>query len=311
MSMNRHRKIYRSAMILFIISIICSRMPVKASEPSGVQTSLSHQQILYLNQLLTSRIKEKNLTKDEIAIISEVRRNLQMLKPVEEEEDRRLLEDKLKNLLRNQVAQKPEDKTSRQELARYYIYLDELDMSIQHLNKIPVEQQQELYKPLLTAYCHLRLGEYLLAEPKLKEVDEAVGVLLPLRLQNLSFCTRVRGMGQYTPRENSDFKPQEVTWVYFELVGGEFSIDATKTYHLKSILGLEIRDALQQMVWEKQEYCEFNPSYQHRVRTVFGGMDFIIPEGLRPGKYSLVILCNDLLSGKKTRNTVSFTILGE
>lgn len=308
------KRILSVNILLLLSAVAMLRNTARAGEEAAAKAkapTLTSEDIVYLKGLLELRRGVAELSADEKLLLERAHKHLNGVKPTPTgKADREEVEERLKEILRASVAGDPDALPPRLDLARFYLYLDRPELAARHLLRAGEGSEQNVFWPLLLTYSYLRSGEVEKADNFLNQANQRALYLLPLRLKKALFCKRVRGLGQYEPRTDTTFSPGEATWIYVEIVGAIFDKLADKKYQLDLDFHMEIRDDFQRTVWERKNYCNFPFEYQHPVHDIFGGMDFLIPENLKPGTHTLILTCEDKESDKKATADITFVIRG-
>ncbi|MBN1257420.1 MAG: hypothetical protein JXA52_06910 [Planctomycetes bacterium] len=301
--------------------LICN-CPIAVAAEAALETAplmqdkpapaLTEADIIYLKGLLEARSQSQNLASDEKRIIATAKKHLEGTKqtPIKKANQEEL-EERLKQLLRNEVASSPKARQPRMNLALFYLYSNQPEKAIKHLETAGAGSEDDVFWPLLGAYTYLRLGDHKAAAIFLDRARQAASTLMPLQIQRALFCSEFRTLGQYTPRPSEIFKPGESTDIYVNIIGSRFKQLGENKYLVDLSFDIEIRDELQQVVWRQDNYGGFSCEYQHPVHDGFCDIVFIMPETLAPGNYVLMLTCLDRLSERSDSADLSFTIAGK
>ncbi|MFH0910480.1 MAG: hypothetical protein V1918_03075 [Planctomycetota bacterium] len=289
------------------IGLILSTARSAETEEEAV-LPFAREEVVYLKGVLEARLKAQGLPDGERALASAILERLQADRPRPAEPvERAQVEERLKEFLRADVAAKPDAREPRLALARFYLFEDDPERALRHLDRAGPGSELDVFWPLLAAYAHLRLGEHATATRLLEGMGESIGRLIPLQIQRALFCEEVRQYGQYNPRPEKAFAPGESTWLYLEVMGPGFRAVGDQ-HELRLSFGLAVRNDLQQTLYDEPQYCRIFPKYRHPVRTVFAGVDFLVPDYLPSGKYTLIVTCRDETSGREVTSDLPFSI---
>lgn len=275
------------------------------------EQDFSRRELLLMSQLLKDFLHTEDLRDEEKPFIEQLQGKVLSkasgVKP-ESRDSLETLKGKLKDALREYVAENYKESKPRVDLAKFYIFDNDPEKALRHLEKVGPSSEKDIFWPLLCSYCFIQLGNYSDAAKMLVKVDECVEKFLPIKIDRAQFCEEIRQHGQYTPRRGTKMTPGEAVWVYLEINGATFKEMSDKSLKLFLKFGLELRDELQRTVWHTNDYSSITPVYQHPVREVFAGLDYVIPQDIGPGKYTLIISVTDINSDKKTTADIVFEI---
>ncbi|MHC4870888.1 MAG: tetratricopeptide repeat protein [Planctomycetota bacterium] len=270
---------------------------------------LERKELLLFTKLLGDLLNNKDLRDEEKPYLEGLKVKVKSLargsKPAASLSLRECRE-KLKNLLREYVAKNHRKRDPRIELAKFYIFEKDPEKALRHLERMGAASDKDIFWPLLTAYCHLELGDFSKASKMLIKVDECLDKFLPLKIKRALFCESIRQHGQYLPLKTIDIKAGKAIWIYLDITGATFSEKGPGQLKLHLNFGIELRDELQRTLWHTDNYSTITPIYQHPVKEVFAGLDYVIPEDLKDGKYTLIITAADKNSDKKATADIIF-----
>lgn len=303
-----HSTAPRALLALLLWLAGAGRVAVNAAE-DGPAPNLSAADVVTLSHLLAERQKQEGLPAAEVLKLERLQAVLRHW-PVTGHaaaQDREEVEERLKELLRADVATHPESRGPRVALARFYLYLDRPDLAVRHLERAGPGAAENVFWPLLMTYGHLRSGDHARAEKALAQANQAAQALLPLRLRHALFCNHIKTLGQYEPRGTGPLAVGESTWLYIELVGVSFRRRSELQHQLNIDVHLTLRDDLQRTAWERQGYCNLPFVYQHPVHDVYAGVDFIVPD-MPAGRYTLIVTCVDRESDQKATADIALAI---
>lgn len=128
----------------------------------------------------------------------------------------------------------------------------------------------------------------------------------PLVAKNLNFCTAIQSYGCYTVFKKYEFAAEQEALLYAEI--DNFASESTpKGFHTQLKSSYQILDSTGQRIAEHsftttEEYC------QNARRDFFIGYHLRMPKRINPGKYTLQLTVEDLVSQKVGQSTIDFTI---
>ncbi len=207
--------------------------------------------------------------------------------------------DELHVLLRAKAEAQPDAILPQEMLARFYLSVDRPQAALERLDRVGTlleesgRLERNLNWPLLMAYTYLQLGDYDRCDAFVKHADEILAERAPLRLHGADLAKRVVRYRLYEPWGEDPIEAGDSVLLYVEMDGVVFRQGADGLFGCNLMFGLELRDELQNRIWQKAEYGAYTPTYRGRIRDMHASIMFRVPRDLKPGRYRLVITCED------------------
>jgi hypothetical protein len=271
--------------------------------------NLNSQELIYLKSVLQNRIDSGMLKADEVKLAKSTLAKLKQTKKVTSPSTNIGKEQKdLLQKLRQKVASDPDKRAYRLNLAKFYLYMNDAEKAERHLTRIGPASKKDLIWRILCAQSYVLLGEYSRAAELFDNVTGKLDKIIPLRVTKAVLCDKIRQRGQYSKRATNEISSGEMTWIYLEVQGAQFTPTAKNDLQLNLSFGVEIRDEMQRSVWSVNDYCGISPVYQHEMKDVFAGVDFTLPQKLNKGKHTLIISCTDKNSGRTSSKDIKIIV---
>jgi tetratricopeptide (TPR) repeat protein len=220
------------------------------------------------------------------------------------------LRQRLEEILLAAVADDRGDRRAKESLALYYLFLERPEEAVRLYLDLGPASPQDIFHPLLTAYAYLRLGAYADAGRYLDRLAPLMRERRPLRVAPPVLCSDVTAYRLYEPLRDETLRPGGTAWLYIELDGVAFRPTGTGRSACSLRFGLEVRDALQNRLWERPDYARWVPEYQGPVRDMHAVVLFRVPADLPAGRYSVFVHCRDLNSGQSGTGDAAFSVGG-
>ncbi|MBN1853532.1 MAG: hypothetical protein JW829_12445 [Pirellulales bacterium] len=148
-----------------------------------------------------------------------------------------------------------------------------------------------------------------LAQSQLSEATALLGELGTLSVRNLAFCERVSGFGIYEAIEKPQFSPEERVTLYAEIEN--YRSDTTdQGYRTVLEASYKILDDRGQRV-DSGLFPQIEDLCQSRRRDFHAQYGIKLPQRIYPGKYTLQLIVQDMLSNKIGRASTEFEIKGD
>ncbi len=220
------------------------------------------------------------------------------------------LRGRLEEILLARVARDQGDRRARDSLALYYLFLDRPQEAVRLYLDMGPAAPQDIFHPLLTAYAYLRLGAYADAGRYLDRLAPLMRERRPLRVSPPVLCKSVTAYRLYEPLSNATLRPGASSLLYIELDGVSFRPTGDGGSACSLTFGLEVRDEMQNLLWERPDYGDYTHAFQGPVRDMHATVIFRVPSDLPPGRYSVFVHCRDRYSNQSGTGDASFSVAG-
>ncbi|MDZ4818160.1 MAG: hypothetical protein SGJ20_04220, partial [Planctomycetota bacterium] len=194
-----------------------------------------------------------------------------------------------------------------------YLLADRREDALKPIEGLTTEQQEFWTKELFglaTLLDHQRLADERVrvtaAAGELREAAKRLADSGNLVVQNLHFCSEVKGYGIFTKFESDEFKPGQEVLLYAEVENFR-SRSTPKGYHTALKGSYQIFDKSGRRIAEKElaikeEYC------QNQRRDFFVPYFLWIPKQADDGEYTLKLTIDDVQRSEVAESTVTFKI---
>ncbi len=135
---------------------------------------------------------------------------------------------------------------------------------------------------------------------------DSMGELGSISLNNMLFCSKSFGFGNYEHYDTDEFKPGELVGIYVEITN-YVSKEIREGFQTKLGLSYKIFDKNNTLV-ESQTLKNVEDLCLSHRRDFYVDFALPIPEHMREGKYRVELMVNDLQSGTISRATLPFLV---
>ena len=144
------------------------------------------------------------------------------------------------------------------------------------------------------------------AAEQLQEAAAKLGELSNLVVQNVTFCDKVYGFGDYDKPQDTKFSPGQTISLYAEI--DNFRSESTeKGYHTSLATSYEVLDQSGNRV-EGGEFATVEDYCSRQRQDFYIEYTITLPKRVYASKYQLQLLIRDRLSGKIGKSLVEFEI---